>query len=341
MKNKPNISLFNLAELRSSGLFLAVRKGMNEILNRSIHKHNQVISAMPKSSYKPIISVIICTSGRQQLALNAINSILNEDFTDFEIILVNNNPDNFDHAQFGGSVKYMHEPVQGLSRARNRGAQAASGEFLLYIDDDAIACENLLSSIHSAFLNHPDMAIIGGQIFLKIPEFAEEIVLEGKEALWSAYTVSYKHLKEVREQYEFPYGACFAIRHSVLDKIGGFPHSYGRCGNNYAGGEETAVCFAAKKLGFKIGIEPSAAVLHCVSAERFTHEHIRKTTRASILTTYRLSCDGYSDCGWTSRYVDERLSIIRKELEKASGLSAFYKQCEYDAFSELKEIINL
>ncbi len=339
-KAKPNITLYNLAELRHGGALLAVRKGLNELLNR---KRSVAPHISPKScgrKYSPIISVIICTSNRQGLAAEAVESILKEDFTDFEIILVNNSAEDFDRGLLPDFVKYVHEPTPGLSRARNRGAEAASGEFLLYIDDDARACDGLLSAVRSAFDSHPDFAIVGGQIFLKIPEPAPVVLLAGREALWSAYTVPYKHFKEVREQYEFPYGACFAIRHSILDELGGFPCAYGRCGNDYAGGEETAVCFEAKKRGYKIGIMPSAAVMHCVSEDRFTYEHIQRTIRESVITTYRLFRDGYSENGWTRGYVDERLAIIDKELERSEGLAAFYKQCEYKAFSELKEIMD-
>lgn len=339
-KTKPNISLLNLAEIRTGGVFLAALKGINEIKNRK--KTKQALSAPFCGSsfvYDPVLSVIICTCDRHRLAIDAINSILSEPFSNREIILVNNSAHSIDRAMLPCGVKYIHEKEPGLSNARNSGAKAAKGEYLLYIDDDALACKNLLSVVFSAFLKHPDTAIIGGQIYLDIPPSAHDIVLDGKESLWSAYTVPYKRFREVKEHYEFPYGACFAIRHSALDKIGGFPHSYGRCGNNYAGGEETAVCFSAKKLGFKIGIEPNAAVLHRVSPERFSHEHIQKTVREGILTTYRLMLDGYADYLWTVEYVANRLAIAKKELERLDGLAAFYKRFECDAFAELYNIM--
>lgn len=338
-KAKPNISLSNLSELRSSGALLALRKGINELFNR---RKNAGLLPYPEkedSVYQPIISVIICTANPQEMSQKTAESILKEDFDRLEVIIVNNSGKNFDTEKLFGKVRYIDEPKQGLSFARNCGAAAANGEYLLYIDDDAIARGGLLNAVFSAFENHPDYAIVGGQIFLRVPEPKPEILLSGREALWSAYTVPYRHFKEVREQYEFPYGACFAIRHSVLDEIGGFPLSYGRCGNDYAGGEETAVCFSVKKRGYKIGVEPSAQVMHCVDESRFSPEHVRKTIRESIITTYRLFKDGYAESGWTTRYVKERLGIINHEILRLSGVEAFYKQCEYDAFCELSEIM--
>ena len=336
---KPNISLLNLSEIRNSGVFLAVRKGINELVNR---ESSISLSASPVSSeiYEDLVSVIICTANRENILNECVLSLLNQNYDrNFEIIIVNNSktPLNTD---FTDSVMVVNEPSPGLSRARNIGAKSAHGEFLIYIDDDAVADKELVSQLYKSFIHRKKYAIIGGQIFLELPNPPPEILLEGKEALWSAYTVPYKKFREVREQYEFPYGACFGIRHSFLDSAGGFPEDYGRCGNDFAGGEETALCFMAKKLGYKIGINPSASVHHYVLPERFSAEHVRKTVRESIITTYRLFRDGYAPSGWNLSYVKERINIIEKELKKLTGNELYYKQCEYDAFIELKEIMN-
>lgn len=338
--SKPNISLTNLAEIQSSGVLLSLRKGVNELLNRTSRRFTFSAASLKAADYSKMISVIICTANRGRLAENTVDSILSQGFDNskYEIIVVNNSPAPPVCKFKSDRVCVIDEPKPGLSAARNRGASAAKGEYLLYLDDDAVANENLLSSMFSAFENQR-AAIIGGQIFLALPEPVPDVFLAGKESLWSAYTVPYSSFREIREQYEFPYGACFGIRHSTLDTLGGFPESYGRTGNNYAGGEETALCFAAKNMGFKLGIEPNASVVHQVLPDRFTKEHIRRTIREGIITTYRLYLDGYSTSGWTIQYVDERLRIIKKELLRMKGLPAFYKRCEYDAFSELKEIM--
>ncbi len=337
---KPNISLSNLSEINSTGVILALRKGINELFRRN----KQLPSIKPKLSasfYPNIISVIICTANKNNFVIKSIQSILNQNFdTDrYEIIVVNNSTKPFISEKLPKCVKIINETTLGLSKARNTGASAAKGEYLLYIDDDALANDGLLSSIYSAFEKHKRTAIVGGQIFLNLPVPVPEIFLEGREALWSAYTVPYKNFKEIREQYEFPFGACFGIRHSILDSLGGFPQSYGRTGDDFAGGEETAICFSVLNAGLKIGICPTASVTHFVSPDRFSREHVRRTIREGIITTYRLYKDGYSKNGWTHKYIDERLNIIKKELRKTSGLATFYKQCEYDAFLELKEIM--
>ena len=56
-----------------------------------------------------------------------------------------------------------------MSRARNTGAENARGEYLLYIDDDAVCDFNCLAYMLEAFRKHPDAAIIGGVIELNSP----------------------------------------------------------------------------------------------------------------------------------------------------------------------------
>jgi len=339
-KNKANIALSNLGEVSTSGPLIALRKGINELINRRQKRQAPVSAPNIKVKYKRLLSVIICTASRTELAAAAARSIANQNFDKslLELIVVNNSSKPFPKELLPPFATLVTEETQGLSLARNKGAKTANGEYLLFIDDDAIATEGLLSAMFSAFENH-SASIIGGQIELKLPTPVPSVFLEGKEALWSGYTVPYKSYREVREQYEFPYGACFAVRHSVLDFLGGFSANFGRCGDDYAGGEETALCFAAKNHGLKIAVEPKARVLHCVSPHRFTKEHIKQTLRAGILTTHRLYLDGYSKVGWTASYIEERIHIIKKELKKLQQshkeLAAYYKECELSAFLEL------
>lgn len=341
--SKPNITLKNMSDLKSSGIFISFLKLKNEIQNGfKKNKRSKILCKSPTLKYADILSVIICTSNRNTLALNAVASVLSQTFPSdkYEVIVVNNSKTPFKSECFTDSITVVNEPIRGLSRARNKGAAEAKGEYLLFIDDDAEAGDNLLHQIYDTYKKYPEFSIVGGQIFLNLPIPTPDVFLKGHEALWSGYTVPYRRVKEVYLQYEFPYGACFSVRHSVLDSLNGFPETYGRCGNDYAGGEETAICFAVKNSGLKIGINPKAFVYHNVSRDRYTKEHIRETIRAGILTSKRLIDDGYSNNYWNKSYINEKISILSKELikleSKKDELAFFYKKCEYDSFCELK-----
>ena len=117
---------------------------------------------------------------------------------------------------------------------------------------------------------------------------------------------------------------------------------YGRVGNDFAGGEETALAFKMIQIGYDVGIQPHAKVLHRVDQSRFNQEHVKKTILAGVMTTYRFFCDLLTSFGWTKKYVKNQIKITRKEIRrlkniKEDNLEIFYKNCYLDAWQKLLE----
>ena len=342
--NKPTMTLSNLTDRKRSGIVLFLRRCICELKQfrinpKAIFKRNKTHRAIYE--YPLDVSVIICTYNRAEKLRKAVESLSNQTMNSdrYEIIVVNNGSEPCGEFK-SSNIRVISEEAHGLSRARNTGGRCAEGKYLVYADDDIRADKNLLENIFKAFENHKNIGIVGGQIILAPPTPKPKIILEGRETLWSEYTVGYKSFREISRQYEFPYGANFSVAHDAFNAAGGFDERYGRVGNDYAGGEETALCFKIQKLGYKIGIEPKAVVYHHVDSSRYTKEHVRRTIRAGIFTTYRLYKDGYSPSVWNKKYICERAGLAEAELERlvrsgADNLEIFYKECEKDAFSEL------
>ena len=198
--SEPNITLKNISEVKDGGLKISLLKLLNEAFNKDKSDVRlKRTSNKINSNYSKLLSVIICTLNIGTSFLKAAESVLNQEFPadKYEIIVVNNSDTPIDTEKLPHKIKVVNEPSKGLSKARNTGAARAAGEYLLYIDDDAVANENLLFNMFNAFEGHKNYAIIGGQIFLRLPEPAPTVFLKGKEALWSGYTVPYKKLKSV------------------------------------------------------------------------------------------------------------------------------------------------
>ena len=92
---------------------------------------------------KPTFSVIIPTYNRAHLVGRAIQSVLNQTYQDFEIIIVDDGSiDNTEDVIKGfqkkdGKIKYIrHEENRGGSAARNTGIKAARGEYIAFQDSD-------------------------------------------------------------------------------------------------------------------------------------------------------------------------------------------------------------
>lgn len=89
----------------------------------------------------PTVSVIIPAYNRAHLVMRAINSVLNQTFQDFEIIIVDDaSRDNTEELVRGIHDKRIfyiqHEKNRGGSAARNTGIKQARGEYIAFLDSD-------------------------------------------------------------------------------------------------------------------------------------------------------------------------------------------------------------
>jgi glycosyltransferase involved in cell wall biosynthesis len=105
----------------------------------------------------PIVSVILPTRKRNHLLPRALESLFAQTFTDFEVILVDDNPPESRVALAPGLQPLLrhtrvrlieHEQPRNAARARNRGLQAAAGDWITYLDDDDVYRPTKLEKQH-------------------------------------------------------------------------------------------------------------------------------------------------------------------------------------------------
>ncbi|MEW6289665.1 MAG: glycosyltransferase family A protein [Thermodesulfobacteriota bacterium] len=93
------------------------------------------------------ISVIIPTYNRREFLARAIDSVLDQGWQDFELIVVDDGSTDETArsvASYGGRVRYLYQENRGPAAARNTGVRAAEGEFIAFLDsDDRFAPEKL------------------------------------------------------------------------------------------------------------------------------------------------------------------------------------------------------
>ena len=90
----------------------------------------------------PKISIIVPVYNVEQYLENCINSVLNQSFRNFQLILVDDGSkdssgeicDRF--VLKDSRVKVIHKPNAGVSAARNAGIDIATGQFICFIDSD-------------------------------------------------------------------------------------------------------------------------------------------------------------------------------------------------------------
>lgn len=88
------------------------------------------------------VSVILPVYNVEKDLENCIDSILNQSFADFELIMVNDGSKDKSgsicdrYAQMDGRIKLIHQENMGLSMARNNGMEIARGDYIIFIDSD-------------------------------------------------------------------------------------------------------------------------------------------------------------------------------------------------------------
>jgi glycosyltransferase involved in cell wall biosynthesis len=221
------------------------------------------------------ISAIICTHNREHYLGAAIDSLLEQDFPgDFEVIVIDNASSDrtrevaearLSHPQ----LRYVYEPAIGLSIARNTGAKTATSPILAYLDDDAVASQQWLRVLYTAYQENEKLAVAGGKVTL----------------LWSSDTSPPRWLSDglagnlglydLGDQMVYidrpgltPRGLNYSIRRTFLEQVGGFDVNLGRVGKNLLSNEELHMTELALERGWQVAYLPEALAAHNVAPER-------------------------------------------------------------------------
>lgn len=101
------------------------------------------------------LSVIIPTCNRNNLLRQAVLSVISQDITDYEIVIVDDSPqpkrpDFLDEFSKIATILYViNEGEHGAALARNKGVEAASGNYVTFLDDDDLYMPGRLNSMLS------------------------------------------------------------------------------------------------------------------------------------------------------------------------------------------------
>ncbi len=117
---------------------------------------------MTTRSKKPKVSVIIPTYNRGWVLREAIDSVLAQDYTDYELIVVDDgSTDNTRKIldSYGRDIIVLQQPNQGVSAARNRGIAESRAQLVALLDSDDIWLPQKLTRQVAFFKSNPDALI--------------------------------------------------------------------------------------------------------------------------------------------------------------------------------------
>ena len=237
-------------------------------------------------SQDSLISIIICAFSLQRahMTVDCINSVLNNNYKFFEIIVVvdgNKELKQKMESEFKGITKVLiigDLKDEGPSIARNRGIGFAKGKIIAFIDDDAYAPVDWLERISKNFVDYPDIMAMGGKL---LPVYENGSQKLPDELLW-IIGCTYKGHPENSQFVRNVISANMAVKKDVFKEIN-FEITFHR--------KNRILFFPIKQLedtlfGIRLNnkksdailYDPETIVFHNVPKERLTLNYIIKRT---------------------------------------------------------------
>ena len=221
---------------RPKAALIAVRKAFAEV-------------PFPSDVAWPKISIIVCTYNGRRTIGECCQEFHKLDYPNKEVIIVDDGSTDGTYKIVGqNGFRVIRTENAGLSAARNLGLEAASGEIVAYIDDDAYPDPHWLKYLAITFLT-TDCAGAGGP---NIPPPGD-----GKTAACVANAPGgpMHILISDREAEHLP-GCNMAFRRDHLKAIGGFDVRF------RAAGDDVDVCWRIQERGWWLAFSPGAVVWH-------------------------------------------------------------------------------
>jgi GT2 family glycosyltransferase len=197
----------------------------------------------------PRVSVVVCSYNGARTIGRCLEGLKAIDYPDVEVIVVDDGSTDRTPSIAGKyDVRLIRTRNRGLSSARNTGLQAATGEIVAYLDDDAWPDPQWLRYLAATFLASSHAAVGGPNIAPPGNGMVAECVANSPGGPVHVLLTD-------REAEHIP-GCNMAFRRSCLEAIGGFDEQF------RVAGDDVDVCWRLQERGWTIGFHPAAMVWH-------------------------------------------------------------------------------
>jgi glycosyltransferase involved in cell wall biosynthesis len=171
------------------------------------------------------ISAIVCAYNEEKTLSAALHSLLAQTRPPDEVIVVNNASTDLTRAVAMRipDVQVVDAPEKGLVKARARGAEASTGDALLYIDADCRAPLRLIEHVERRLNRAPHVVAVTGPY--KFYDWDWVGVFGARVYDYTLAPLAHVGFQRLLKIGAVLYGGNFTVRRSALDAIGGFDTS--------------------------------------------------------------------------------------------------------------------
>lgn len=203
----------------------------------------------PSDLSSPRVSVVVCSYNGARTIRDCFEGLLRLEYPNYEVIVVDDgSTDQTASIAKEYGFRVISTKNQGLSSARNTGLQAATGEIIAYIDDDAYPDPHWLTYLTRTLMN----STYGG---LGGPNIAPQGDGPIADCIANAPGGPVHVLLSDQEAEHIP-GCNMAFRKASLEAVGGFDPQF------RVAGDDVDLCWRMQERGFVLGFSPAAVVWH-------------------------------------------------------------------------------
>ncbi len=176
--------------------------------------------------YKYILSVLMSVYNEKEIWLReSIESILNQTFSDFEFIIILDNPENAiakrliqEYKQKDKRIIFLENKINiGTASSKNKGLKIARGKYIAIMDADDISLKNRFIEQINFLKNNPNIFLVGSWAYI--------INEDGSQAGLMKITDNPLLLKKMIKYISISYHSSWMVKKEVYDKLKGYNES--------------------------------------------------------------------------------------------------------------------
>jgi GT2 family glycosyltransferase len=226
---------------------------------------------------EPRVSIVIVLFNQAELTLHCLRSLALEAGLEAEVVIVDNNStdrtgallDRLDGARVIRAPENLH-----FLRGVNRAAQDARGTYLLLLNNDTRVEPGAIAAAAARLDAEPSLGAVGGPIVM-----LDGTLQEAGCIIWNdGHTQGYGRGRhpgdwefKFRRDVDYCSGAFLMVRRDLFERLGGLDTTYAP-----AYFEETDLCMRIREVGFRVGYEPAAGIVHFEYGSATTSDGARK-----------------------------------------------------------------
>jgi GT2 family glycosyltransferase len=219
-------------------------------------------------------SIIVLQYNHADLTRQCLTSLLAHVDRRHQVILVDNHSTEQDARELGSNFPTVTSVAcrenGGFSRGNNAGAAHATGDILLFLNNDTLILSDFVAPLLRRFDESPRAGIVGPRLLNgdgsfqlsagRLPTFAREMLDKAIALALDSGNRAAARLVERQfirpKPVEWVTGAALAIRRDVFDLVGGFEESF------FMFFEDKDLCARVRRAGFEVWFDPASGIKH-------------------------------------------------------------------------------